>query len=496
MRPLAIIAVIAILLVPACVMYELNGDSFDVTDRQVLLIVTDSMDGDVSAYEIDSFPADTLVMVHSLPDHEKRLIREGQVISYYVDGTLVSHRVKSIDVENSTVTVAGDRTGVEETVSFDAIEGEVIGTNHVLGVYVAFYKAHYIHLLMFGGIGLCLCAGIIAYGLYQQQAESRRTSMRRGTLMAFGVTAVIGLLLVGSGLAYNASTYVSDNTIEVEYAVLTQTNYNYTTSGDVDCNTMILKVPIAGCTIESDSEGDNTKATITIAGSSLSQGDSMELWVKSSYDKSSASMLLTAGTSGDNHLTVDVNQKGKAGTIKAVDGDYVFDVTVVGMLFHGEQTKVTASKAVYQIEADVEQLCTISGKTYAGTSVGTDTLTADHTISGKTMLVKLHSDASKFKDLSGTDWKYILKVEYTTGNSSTVQYAYFDGSGTGDWSYAANGGLVMEDGKTYDTTLYIAGLEGNGGAYSSQKLFESGDKLIENGAIQFKYDSEWTVNNG
>ena len=46
MRPLTAIAIVAIIAISAVAFYHFNGDSFDITDRQLVLVVTDSMDGD------------------------------------------------------------------------------------------------------------------------------------------------------------------------------------------------------------------------------------------------------------------------------------------------------------------------------------------------------------------------------------------------------------------------------------------------------------------
>ncbi len=56
------------------------------------------MDGDVQDYTIDSFLADTLVMVQHLTEQEKRFLRVGDVISYHSGGMLKQHRI--VDIRN------------------------------------------------------------------------------------------------------------------------------------------------------------------------------------------------------------------------------------------------------------------------------------------------------------------------------------------------------------------------------------------------------------
>ena len=132
--------------------YGFNGNSFDLSDRQVLLIVTDSMDGDVTEYRIDSFPEDTFVMIHRLSDGGRMGIEVGDVISF--EQTVGSQRILNHhrviethitdDFETSYVITKGDNPDVTttETVYLSSVNGEVIGTNHALGVGVAFMKDH------------------------------------------------------------------------------------------------------------------------------------------------------------------------------------------------------------------------------------------------------------------------------------------------------------------------------------------------------------------
>ena len=70
---IAILACALIVISCAYIIYDLNGESLDFSDSEVILVVTDSMDGDVSEYAVDSYPADTLAIVKSIPAHEIRL---------------------------------------------------------------------------------------------------------------------------------------------------------------------------------------------------------------------------------------------------------------------------------------------------------------------------------------------------------------------------------------------------------------------------------------
>ena len=58
---LAVALVLAVLSVSA--FYTANGSSLDVRDREVRLIVTDSMDGERMPYSVPTIPKDSLVVV-------------------------------------------------------------------------------------------------------------------------------------------------------------------------------------------------------------------------------------------------------------------------------------------------------------------------------------------------------------------------------------------------------------------------------------------------
>ena len=142
-----IFTVIALVIVASfCVytFYDLNGKSFDLSVREALLIVSDSMDGDVTSYDIDSFPKNTFVMVRHLSEQEKLKIEIGDVLSFRYNGIMDHHRVIETHFDQGYVITHGDNTHSTENVSLSAINGEVIGTNHWLGVLVSFVKDNFL----------------------------------------------------------------------------------------------------------------------------------------------------------------------------------------------------------------------------------------------------------------------------------------------------------------------------------------------------------------
>ena len=155
-----------LLLLPAVVVWDLNGDSFDLRDREVVLVVTDSMDGDNHEYDIGSFPANTLVMVEHLPLNEIRFLRVGQVISYYDDSLLVHHRI--VQVNSDSFYVRGDNGHSTDKVMFDDVNGLVVGTNSWLGSILSWLSDN---ILMFLTAMFVLSVGLIGIHFYIQKPD-------------------------------------------------------------------------------------------------------------------------------------------------------------------------------------------------------------------------------------------------------------------------------------------------------------------------------------
>ena len=146
------------------VVWDFNGGSFDFSDRQLVLVVTDSMDGDVHDYDIGSFPADTLVMIEHLDDQEKIFLRLGDVISYHDHGTLVHHRV--FQVEHDYVYVHGDNNHSTEKVLMEDINGKVVGTNWILGHSLAMISANF---LVFLAAMFVIGSVVIVYAVFSDK---------------------------------------------------------------------------------------------------------------------------------------------------------------------------------------------------------------------------------------------------------------------------------------------------------------------------------------
>jgi len=143
---LAILACACIVITSVFAVYELNGNSMDFSNRQIVLVVSDSMDGEEDRYEVDSFPANTLVMIEHVPDNEIRFLRVGQVISYHDEDQLIHHRI--IQVNDGSLYVKGDNGHSTDKVLFSDINGVVVGTNSWAGQAVSWLYNNFLLFLV------------------------------------------------------------------------------------------------------------------------------------------------------------------------------------------------------------------------------------------------------------------------------------------------------------------------------------------------------------
>ncbi len=149
-----VIVVAAIAIVSVYTIYDLNGNSLDLSDREVRIIVTGSMDGNVTQFEIDSFPANTLVMIkHLNQDQVASDLKVGDVIAFNYSGKLLTHRIISINESAQTITTQGDANAGTETFSYTKVVGIIVGTNHPLGIVVHVLQ-HYTISVILATVGI------------------------------------------------------------------------------------------------------------------------------------------------------------------------------------------------------------------------------------------------------------------------------------------------------------------------------------------------------
>ena len=218
------------LLVCSCVyvVYDLNGSSFDLSDRQAVIVVTDSMDGDNTGFDIDSFPAETLVMIENIQSNEAAFIKIGQVAAYYKNDMLITHRVVGIDTVKHCLIVKGDNVYEQEVIPYEDVVGVVVGTNHLVGAAFLAIKENFV---LIGASLAIMTVAMVAANTYRNVPKRDRSLLRRQVAVAFTVTAVAGIALIGVGYSLTTSTENASNTVISGYVVLSQDDYTFVTDG-------------------------------------------------------------------------------------------------------------------------------------------------------------------------------------------------------------------------------------------------------------------------
>ncbi len=135
------VIVVAIVVFSVYTVYDLNGKSLDLSDRQVRIIVTGSMDGEPQDYDIPTIPVNSLVMIENLSyDEVANDLKIGDVIAFNSGGILITHRIIAIDYDLKTITTKGDANLGTETVAFTNVVGIIVGVNHWLGFVVHIFQ--------------------------------------------------------------------------------------------------------------------------------------------------------------------------------------------------------------------------------------------------------------------------------------------------------------------------------------------------------------------
>jgi len=141
-----LVAVVAIIAAALYVVYDFNGHSLDLSNRQALVVVTDSMAGEPQPYEISTIPVNAMVMIHNMSaDDIFANAKIGDVLAFHQGGNAVYvHRIIAIDTVNHTITTHGDNVheGVNETVYAPMMVGLVVGVSPAIGAVVHFVQAN------------------------------------------------------------------------------------------------------------------------------------------------------------------------------------------------------------------------------------------------------------------------------------------------------------------------------------------------------------------
>ena len=129
------------------VVYDLNGQSLDLSDRELRLVVTGSMDAGETGFPVSTIPENSIVMVHRLDREDLPSLEVGDVIAYSSGSMMIVHRVVELDPAGERFVVKGDANASAETVSYDQVVGEVVGVNHALGSIVFLVKTQFVLML-------------------------------------------------------------------------------------------------------------------------------------------------------------------------------------------------------------------------------------------------------------------------------------------------------------------------------------------------------------
>jgi len=145
---LKLVAIIALVAVAAASLVHLNDGSLDFSDREIRLIITDSMDGGPTDFRISTIEKDSLVMVRHISQEEVPTIEIGTVMQFKQGDILNHHRLVSIDVDGGFIITKGDNLPVTETIFFEDVTGVVVGKNHPAGIVVSFVKDNLIFTIL------------------------------------------------------------------------------------------------------------------------------------------------------------------------------------------------------------------------------------------------------------------------------------------------------------------------------------------------------------
>lgn len=147
-RYLPAILVILFVALSAYALYYLNGDSFDLKNREFVIVVTGSMDGEDTGYEIGSIPVDSLIVVERVGHDRISSLEIGDVVAYRNGSMLIVHRLVSIDNDNETMVLKGDVNTSTETVSFSDVVGKVVDVHPAIGKAMTLLRTKAVFILV------------------------------------------------------------------------------------------------------------------------------------------------------------------------------------------------------------------------------------------------------------------------------------------------------------------------------------------------------------
>lgn len=152
------VCAVFLVVLSAYALYDLNGHSFDLRDREMMIVVTGSMDGGPQDYDIPTIPVRSLVMVEHIGQDEISDLKIGDVVAYYSGSIVIMHRL--VEFGDDHLVLKGDANVSSENVPFEDVMGKVVGVSPMLGQIFYFIKSSPILVM-----GAFLCLVIMAYSL-------------------------------------------------------------------------------------------------------------------------------------------------------------------------------------------------------------------------------------------------------------------------------------------------------------------------------------------
>lgn len=144
-----------LLVLSASFFVNLNDGSLDFSDREIRIVVTDSMDSEPQPFDIPSIPRNSLVMF----THSGVMgVKVGDVVGYRTTaaGQPVFHRVVDIDRAMSQYILKGDNLPYSDRVSQEDIIGKVTGVDPLAGPIILSLKTNLPLLLVLVFLALVL----------------------------------------------------------------------------------------------------------------------------------------------------------------------------------------------------------------------------------------------------------------------------------------------------------------------------------------------------
>ncbi len=145
-------------------LYDFNGDSFDFRDSEMRLVITGSMDGEKTDYEIATIPIDSLIMVKHIDKKDMDTIQVGDVLAYERGNRMIVHRVvEIIDLGNDKyefITKGDANPSNDPSVYSETVIGKVVGVSSYGGMFVSLAKEQAVR-----GIVIIALAVVIIYSV-------------------------------------------------------------------------------------------------------------------------------------------------------------------------------------------------------------------------------------------------------------------------------------------------------------------------------------------